>query len=337
MTAEQTVPLAGHMLFRSRDLDEARDRVARVFCPHRLETIGRGSRLDARHHHYPGERLSLNYIDYGAKALIAPGELRDFFLLQIPLSGNAAIVNGRQDYCSHAGRAALLNPHLPTRMIWDEKCRQVLVWIDRQALEGFLADQRGTPLRQPLTFLGGLDLTRPQGAGLRRLVMHLVAEVDAGTPSVGTGGLMGRQIEAAVMAGLLEAVPHNHADADDAGAAAGAAVPRQVRRAEAFIMANLAQAIALEDIARAAGVSMRGLQQGFRDHRDTTPMAFLRDARLERAHRDLQSAAPGCNVTAVALRWGFAHLGRFAQIYRARYGCSPGQTLDAARGAGFEG
>ncbi|MFC3229346.1 AraC family transcriptional regulator [Marinibaculum pumilum] len=333
MTAEQSVPLAGHMLFRSRDLDEARDRVARVFCPHRLETIGRGSRLDARHHHYPGERLSLNYIDYGAKALIAPGELQDFFLLQIPLSGSAAIVNGTQDYCSHPGRAALLNPHLATRMIWDENCRQVLVWIERQALERFLAEQSGAPLRRPLTFLGGLDMTRPEGARLRRLVMHLVAEVDAGIPSIGTGGLMGRQIEAAVMAGLLEAAAHDQGDAADAGAA----LPRQVRRAEAFIMANLEQALALEDIARAAGVSMRGLQQGFRDHRDTTPMAFLRDARLERAHRDLQSAAPGCNVTAVALRWGFAHLGRFAQVYRARYGCSPGQTLNAARGAGFEG
>lgn len=67
-------PLLGdHALFRSRDLDEARERVAAVFCPHRLETLGARSLFDACHHHLAGQRLSLNYIEYGAKTLIAPG------------------------------------------------------------------------------------------------------------------------------------------------------------------------------------------------------------------------------------------------------------------------
>ncbi len=46
--------LKDHALFRSRDLDEARERVAAVFCPHRLETLGARSLFDARHHHLPG-------------------------------------------------------------------------------------------------------------------------------------------------------------------------------------------------------------------------------------------------------------------------------------------
>ena len=45
--------LKDHALFRSRDLDEAREKVAAVFCPHRLETIGARSIFDARHHHLP--------------------------------------------------------------------------------------------------------------------------------------------------------------------------------------------------------------------------------------------------------------------------------------------
>jgi len=35
--------------------------------------LGERSLFDARHHHLPGQRLSLNYIEYGAKTLIAPG------------------------------------------------------------------------------------------------------------------------------------------------------------------------------------------------------------------------------------------------------------------------
>jgi len=326
------VPLAAHGLFHTRDLDEARERVAAVFCPHRLDRIGAGA-LDARHHHLPGERLSLNYIDYGAKTLIAPGLLRHFYLLQMPLSGAAAIRNGGQDYVSDARRAAVLNPHLPTTMIWDQGCRQVLVQIGRTALEAHLAQLLGRRPAGPLTFEGALDLTTPQGAALRGLVLHLVAEADSGRPVLGRGSLLGRQIESALMTGLLEAHRHSHSRAME-GHGGGDLAPRTVRRAEAFMLAHLDQPLAIEDVAAAAGVGVRSLQMAFRRFRDGTPMGFLRRARLERAHADLQAARPGTTVTDVATRWGFAHFGRFAQAYRARYGQSPSRTLQDAR-AGF--
>ena len=62
---------------------------------------------------------------------------------------------------------------------------------------------------------------------------------------------------------------------------------------------------------------------------DTTPLAHLRSVRMQRAHRDLQIAEPGdgLSVAAVAARWGFAHLGRFAIEYRRRFGIYPSQTL----------
>jgi AraC-like DNA-binding protein len=50
---------------------------------------------------------------------------------------------------------------------------------------------------------------------------------------------------------------------------------------------------------------------------------------MERAHRDLQGAEPGdgVSVAALAARWGFTHLGRFAVDYRRRFGTYPSQTL----------
>jgi AraC-like DNA-binding protein len=325
-------PLAAHALFRTTDLDEARERVAAIFCPHRLDRIGQGQ-FDARHHHLLGERLSLNYIDYGAKTLIAPGLLHGFYLLQIPLSGAASIRNGADDYVSDTRRAALLNPHLPTTMIWDAGCRQVLLQIDRAAMEAHLAQLLGRRPAGPLTFTGSLDLTGPRGAALRSLVLHLVAEVDAGRPVLAPGSLLGRQIESALMTGLLETHRHTHSEAM-AGRGGGDLAPRMVRRAEGFMLAHLDQPLAIEDVAAAAGVGARALQLAFRRFRDCTPMEFLRRARLERAHAELQAARPGATVTDVALRWGFGHLGRFAESYRARYGQSPSQTLQDAR-AGF--
>lgn len=334
MQPAKDAPLADFALFRTGDLDEARERVASVFCPHRLDTIGRGT-FDARHHHLAGDRLSLNFIEYGAKTVISPGCLGGFYLFQIPVRGAAAISNGGDSYCSTPGVGAVLNPHLPTSMIWDEGCRQVLLRIERRALSDHLAGLLGSAVDRPLTFAGGFDMTGPRGAALRGLIMHLVAEADAGRPALAPGGLMSRQIEGAIMTGLLEGHRHNYSGFF--GQRRSNAAPRHVKLAEDYMLAHLDQPIALEDVAEAVGVSARALQYAFRRFRGTTPMAFLRDTRLRRAHRDLQAGAPGTTVTGVAMRWGFSHFGRFAQSYRGLFGCTPRDTLHHALGDEFVG
>lgn len=324
-------PLEAFALFQSQDLDETRDRVAAVFCPHRLDTIGRGARLAARHHHLRGDRASLNYIEYGAKTLIAPGTLERFYLVQIPLSGSAAIANGSDRYVTGPGQAAVLNPHEPTTMIWEEGTRQVLLQIDRRAMMEHLSAQLGHRAEEPLTFQGPMDMTSGAGATLRQMVMFLVAEADQGRVALGAG-LMGRQVEGMLLSGLLEA--HRHDYRDRLGRMRAAPRPRHLRLAEAYIEAHLDQPLTVEEIASAAGISPRGLQMVFRQHRDTTPLGFWRDARLTRAHADL--VAGHGSVTETALKWGFSHFGRFAQAYAMRYGLSPRDTLRAARGTGYQ-
>lgn len=325
-------PLARYSLFESSDLDEARERVARVFCPHRLDMIGRGA-FDACHNHVAGNRLSLNFIQYGAKTLIAPGKLKDFYLLQIPLSGGAAISNGPDHYYSCPDKAAVLNPHLPTTMIWDEGCRQILLRIERTALQNHLSQLLGATAEQPLTFTGPLELTSDVGSALRGLVMHLVDQADAGQAMLADGGLLARQLETVILSGVLEAGQHNYARY--LRPTQSAAAPRHVRRAEDYIRDNLDSSISLEDVARAAGVTPRALQLGFRNFRNTSPMALLRAERLRRVHEELLTGARGATVTEVATRWGFAHLGRFAQSYKDKYGQSPSTTLQNGSSMGF--
>ena len=57
-------------------------------------------------------------------------------------------------------------------------------------------------------------------------------------------------------------------------------------------------------------------------------MTWLKHQRLTQVHDELRLADPSqVNVTEVATRWGFFHLGRFASDYRARFGLLPSQTL----------
>ncbi|SDH17927.1 helix-turn-helix transcriptional regulator [Klenkia brasiliensis] len=106
------------------------------------------------------------------------------------------------------------------------------------------------------------------------------------------------------------------------------ALPLTVRRAVAFIEAHPDRDVSVVDIAAAVHVTPRAVQLAFRRHLGTTPMAYLRRVRLDRAHAELRSADPArTTVTAVAGRWGFTDAGRFARRYRETYGRPPSTTL----------
>lgn len=106
------------------------------------------------------------------------------------------------------------------------------------------------------------------------------------------------------------------------------AKPELLRRAIAFIDSSAERDIAVSDIAESIHVTPRALQYMFRKHLDTTPMEYLRRTRLDHAHRELLRADPAdTTVSIVAARWGFAHTGRFAALYRRAYGLNPSDTL----------
>jgi transcriptional regulator GlxA family with amidase domain len=90
--------------------------------------------------------------------------------------------------------------------------------------------------------------------------------------------------------------------------------------------------ISVEDIAGAAGVSVRALYDGFTRHCGAPPMAYLRALRLDRARQALiRRAAGGARVTDIALEHGFTHLGKFARAYARRFGERPSETIARSR------
>lgn len=91
---------------------------------------------------------------------------------------------------------------------------------------------------------------------------------------------------------------------------------------------NAALPIGPVEIAGAAHLSVRGAQVAFQRLLGTTPLASLRDVRLDRVRIDLRLADPArATVASVARSWGFAHLGRFSAAYAARFGEYPSVTL----------
>jgi transcriptional regulator GlxA family with amidase domain len=132
-------------------------------------------------------------------------------------------------------------------------------------------------------------------------------------------------LQVAVVDGLIVSLA---AAPDDA--AERATPDRIVRQAARLIEEHCAEPLGTLDIAEAVGVSIRALQAGFKLHLDTTPMAYVRQARLERVRQAL-SDGTAQSVTAAATRWGITHLGRLSGDYRAAFGETPSETLQRNR------
>jgi AraC-like DNA-binding protein len=105
--------------------------------------------------------------------------------------------------------------------------------------------------------------------------------------------------------------------------------PASLRRAVDFIDRNAQRDIGIGEIAEAARVSPRAVEAAFRRHRGTTPTGYLRQVRLDHAHRELSEAADPdrLTVTEVAYRWGFSSPSRFSEYYRRAFGHPPSETL----------
>ncbi|MET8339164.1 AraC family transcriptional regulator [Streptosporangium canum] len=323
--ARERVPLGNRRLFGTGDLDEARELVARVFCPHRLELTGEVSRLAARFHSAQLGGVRMNYLDYGTDVRIEPGELESFFLVQIPLAGRSLIRCGGQEIVSTSRLASLPSPSEHLDMRWEAGCPQLIVKFDRTAVEVALEQMLGERLDRPIVFDLGLDMTAGWARAWRAMADLIIGEAEHGD-GLAVQPLAIAHLENAMLTSLLTMQPSNYRAR--LNAPRPPAVPKVVRRAMEFIDGHAHQPLTTDDVARAVAVSGRSLQEGFRRHLGLTPMTYLRDVRLGRVHEELVTGDPArCTVTGVAARWGFLHQGRFAAAYRARYGQAPSHTL----------
>ncbi len=317
--------LARFPRFASDDLDEVRAQVGQVFCEHQLRVVGPGQRLDTRLYFRGGRDVGLGRMCYGAGVDIDPGALKSFFLLQMPVRGQETIVAGAHTVHSTPTMASIVSPTLAFHMRHGAGTEKLFLRIDRAALERQFLLLYGRPPRGAIEFVPGIDLGGPAGQALQRLTGWMFAEASDG--AMLEQPLVSVRIEEVLMTTLLEGLAHNQAQ-DSPGA--GTVSPRFVRRAVDYMLAHCQEPLTAGVIAQQAGVSTRSLFAGFRTYRGTTPMAFLRDLRLDKVHAELQQANGPGEVTMTAMRWGFMHLGQFSAAYRRRFGLLPSRTRAVA-------
>lgn len=313
--------------FASSDLDEAMDFGTRVFYPHVLTQVDKQRDFSMELVAGRAGALTIGQLRLGSETVADCTDVEDSYAMSIPLRGRVDVRTPNSDVTSSPDVAAITGPVGSVRLHgWAAGQEPViLLKFEKSTLEAELGRMLGGDPPRPVQFAPTLNLASGRGLQWRQYLDLLTAELtDPG--ALLWSPLMSERLTSMVVSGLLLSADHQYRDALDARVAP--IPPATIRRAVAFIDEHLHEAITVSMIASAIGVSVRALERGFARHHGTSPRRYLERARLAKAHSDLLIETPAtASVATIASRWGFAHYGRFANVYRAAYGCAPHVTL----------
>ncbi|MFE0200816.1 AraC family transcriptional regulator [[Kitasatospora] papulosa] len=220
----------------------------------------------------------------------------------------------------------LVSPGQSIRFDNSANSRILAATIDSSAIQHALRLRLGDDPSAPIQFAAEVDEAAEPILAITRTMAHTV---ESGLLRISP--LAAGHFEQTLIHALVDAQKHTftHKLASQTRLL-HPAMPAALRRAMTYCEEHAHEPISVAHIALAARVSLPTLQQHFRTQLQTTPLQYLRRVRLDHAHQDLLAILSGHatgDVTLVALRWGFTHLGRFAAFYKSVYGHTPSQTL----------
>jgi len=320
-----TSPEAPDILhFTSADIDQVRALLNRFYYPVAVDAPEGTDGFTIGMEMIQLGPLTVGQLAYAVPVTLLVAEL-DAYHVSMPTSGRMHARHAGHEVYATPSTGAVFRPGSSVYVRHDAHSAALSVKIERAALEDELAGLLGHPVEGPLDLPPVMNLAEGPGHSWYRLIRLLRDELQH-DQSLIYQPLIAEQLRSSVLSGLLLSLPHRYYAELTGPVAVGP--PRAVRRAIEAIHEEPEHPFSVGDLAAIAGMSVRSLQEGFRRHLGCPPMSYLQGVRLERARDSLRRSDPSrVTVAAVAHRWGFAHLGRFACAYRARFGESPSETL----------
>jgi len=332
-----------HREMQTTSIARSQELLSHSLSEHELRSSA--SDLDLTMYSAGSRRLKMMVLRYGPEVEIKGKPFDDFFVVQMPLHGSAEIVSDGHRITVEKGQAAIIAPTRNLRLNWSRDCEQLIVRMPMSLMREASAScatwhpprRAGSPLVSPAMVINDDMATRWGGL--------MQAFTELALPACGAPGGAGLpswldHVEFNLALFLLTQERQQTAgdiwvDPDDATEEARPALPGGPLEAplaamERYVMSRLCAPIALEDLARASGVSSRSLHMYCKRRFGVGPMVWLRNMRLDAARQKLGSDAH-CLITDVAMDFGFGHLGRFSAYYRERFGELPRDTAAARR------
>lgn len=268
---------------------------------------------------------TISEVAVGSELSADAGEVCGAYRIVVLRSGHTEAVYRGLSLTGGPGAAIVYPPHGRASAKWSAGSRFISFKLDRSAVDDALSDALGWQVMSQPDFS---PVMSTDSAATRSWINMVALFKDQAfrADSVLNQPLVGLPFVDSLVRGFLLAADHPHRDALAKDVRLFA--PRAIRSAIEIIEEEAHLPLTLSSLATRTHISVRTLQQGFQRHLDTSPMAYLREVRLRRAHQALLRSDPSqVTVASVAYRWGFTNLGRFAAAHSARYRESPTETL----------
>ena len=304
------------------NIEQICEGVGAALAPHHMEVRGR-----SRHVHPAMSRLRVGDLDlvrlrYGSEVTIEPEPSSDVLLLQFVLSGKIEVEHGGLRTTCEKGQGLIIENLDHRHLRWSADCEQLIIPVKRAVISRAVEVLTGYPAPARFGFDHCFDLAEPAGASLLSLARYLLlCPASIAAPGSRTASLVAELLaHHLILAHGSKGLCENQSSA----------APFHVVRAERYMREQFGSPISVNDLANHAGVSVRTLSAAFRRFRGATPRERLRDMRLDQVRLWLLDGT-AVTVASAAARAGFAHPGRFSEVYKDRFGESPSVTLSTGR------
>ncbi|CAI8870310.1 AraC family transcriptional regulator, ethanolamine operon transcriptional activator [Pseudomonas sp. IT-P291] len=311
----------------SDDLEAARSWMSGICGPHRLVSAN-PERI--RFHHnanmFKSMATTLGTIEYGTDVTIDIEDAEHFssYSLSLPLVGQQELSKDGSVLRSDRDQGVIVSPNENQLLAISGDCRKVQVVITRIAMSEALEGMLQRPLDAPLRFEPVMDAIDGASASWWRMARYFIDEL-ARSSELFDQVAFTRDIESSLIKGLILAQPNNYSQA--LRDVLGVKLPHYLIRARQYIHDNAREAVHLEDIEAAAGVSRFKLFDAFKKYFAMSPMVYLKKYRLNAVRQEMLEHGSARNISAIAMGWGFMHLGRFSTEYRKLFDETPSMTL----------
>jgi len=316
-----------YQVLTSQNFDEFREVLASQHSVEELDIVRKNTEIDLKVNSAPLVDLGLSYVTYGQTevSLQSPASDGEALLFGVVTGGHGSISHQGEDFeiCKNRGIIKTVGHALEAKQA---DFSTLALNVPRSALERHMKGLFGNDLGQvDLEFDVSIDFMTPMVVHFRNSLEY-AAEALNGPLFGAENAILLDSIRDTLLSNILTCLPNSAMAAFDRQHQA-VALPFYVVRARDYIHGNAHTSITLETLSKYAGCSYRTLQTGFKNTYDVSPMAYLKAVRLQNIHHELLSSDGSINIQNIARKWGFIHMGHFAQDYRRKFGHRPSETI----------
>ena len=291
-----------------------------------IEPLARQKRITVEKHHYKVGSCGIWTGAFHSGMQVKLLDPSNAYVIYLPIAGELDIDVGSKRFSCGPEHAFIGDFSAIERLQLHEGRRHMGIAFGHEVVVRQLSELLDAPVNKKLEFSTILDCRSPTAGKIlaaSTLLWTSLANEPEHIASAKFAELMFQSL--AVL--LLESVPHSYSAALTRPVAP--AIPRHVKRAIDFMIANVSMPITIADVARESGSSLRSLHLGFQQYKGTSPLHYLRQIRLECVRRALIGDIDQSAISEIAQEWGFTHMGRFATLYKQAFGQTPSETVQS--------